>query len=566
MQITWLQKQLPRPRQTVGWWLAGGGAALILAGALAAGHLISILPWMLILMGCAAFVVTFAPPGAKVARGPAASGLLSALLQGAGVPIFVLDREGRVQGHWNAAAQARFGPDAAQAEGLPMPVLLPGFQEETRRVLAQVFQGEAVTGLPGQGLAKGGASFPLNLNLTPVFGPEGTVEAALVTVAEDGFQKTRIATLATLLGDKAALLDAVGYGGLVVWALDPGTGKLVHVSSGAQDLLGLTRERLLADPAGLPRLLAPGDREAYQHAQAEALAGQVGVFEAPLGGGRARWTRWTLDLAGGRLRGVIQDLTETRDLREQLFHSQKMETLGEFLSVVTHDFNNILMSILGYNELMLLDAGLTEDQRRRLEVMHRSASRGHALARRLLRYARKGPPVRKFTDLNELIAEVVALLEESTDTSIRCRSELDPELPYTVVEPSELHQVLMNLGVNARDALAGGGEITFRSGVVDALAAAGMGFKDTEGPCILLEIQDTGPGLPAELQERIFEPFTAARGTGKGSGLGLALVQRIVNAHGGVVRCLSRQGQGTLFQVLLPVKGREKTALATLSA
>jgi signal transduction histidine kinase len=255
---------------------------------------------------------------------------------------------------------------------------------------------------------------------------------------------------------------------------------------------------------------------------------------------------------GGRVAAVlvvVQDITEARNLTAQLLHCQKLETVGEFLASVTHDFNNILMSLLGQNDRLLMDPQLSPEQKVRLEVMRRGASRGHALASRLLRYARKGEAERLPTDLNELVEEVIALLQESADPGVRVRCQLDPHLPAALVEPTEIHQVIMNLGVNARDAMPNGGELTFRTRVAGPQEAGTLG----PGPVVLLEIQDTGDGIPAEVRERIFDPFFTTKAEGKGTGLGLAVVDRIIKAHGGLVRCFSREGEGALFQVLLPL-------------
>jgi two-component system, cell cycle sensor histidine kinase and response regulator CckA len=256
--------------------------------------------------------------------------------------------------------------------------------------------------------------------------------------------------------------------------------------------------------------------------------------------------------AGNRVMAVLVillDATEARNLEEQLLHRQKLETAGEFLSTVTHDVNTILTSILGCNELLLRDPHLSPEQKRRLEVMRRGASRGHALAARLLRYVRKAPPERQPTDLNELVLEVAALLKDSAGSSVSVLCLLDRDLPAPLVEPTEIHQVILNLGANARDAMPGGGDLTFRT----RLAGPGEA-PDMPRPVILLEVQDTGAGIPAEVLERIFEPFFTTKGEGKGTGLGLAAVDRIVKAHGGRVRCSSREGEGALFQVFLPLK------------
>ncbi|WP_316414119.1 two-component system sensor histidine kinase NtrB [Mesoterricola silvestris] len=388
---------------------AGNGRTLLLAATVAAVGLTAVA----------------ALENARLRAGRRDLGALRELFRESPVPVCILDRQGRVQGTWNPAAENRFGRTAAGAQGRPLPVFLPGGPEEAETLLGRAFRGEALTGIQAQGRPKVGPPFPLTLHLTPLRGREGRVEAMLVF-----------------------LLDA----------------------------------------------------------------------------------------------------SEFRELREQLLHSQKLETAGALLSAVTHDVNNILVAILGCNELLLQDPLLTPGQKRRLETIHRGANRGHALAGRLLRYVRKAPQERCPTDLNELVQEVMALMGESAGPGLSVRAHLDPELPAPLVEPSEIHQVIMNLGANARDAMPGGGDLTFRTRLAEPGEAPGLPH-----PAVLLEVQDTGVGIPLEVRKRMFDPFFTTKPEGQGTGLGLAVVDRIVKSHGGHVRCTSRVGEGALFQVFLPV-------------
>jgi hypothetical protein len=481
-------------------------------------------------------------------------GILEALLQASPMALFALDRSGRVERFWNPRAQAAFGRSPSEALGNPLPIVLPGFEEELARVLARVFDGEPVADLAGQGVLEDGPSFPLRLSLSPILGRDGQVESALVACGEEPPQESRLAALAGLLGEKAQVLDAVRTAGVVVWAMQPQGRRMRHVSSAVKEVLGLDREALLANAEVLFEGLDAGGRQLFEQARSQAWAGGVGSFEAPFahpGKGRSVWTRWTLDLGGGLLRGVVQDVTEAQDLRQQLVHSQKLETVGEFLSGVTHDFNNILLSILGCNELLLTDPALSPDQKRRLEVMRKGVDRGHALAGKLLRFVRREPSVLRRTDLNELAREAILLLADPKAADLEFRLELDEALPEVLGEPTELYQVIMNLLINARDAMPSGGRITLRTS-----QASGLGGM---AKAVLLEIQDTGPGIAPGVKERIFEPFFTTKPPGEGTGLGLALAHRIITAHGGVIQCLNPKERGALFQILLPL-GEERVS------
>jgi PAS domain-containing protein len=214
-----------------------------------------------------------------------------------------------------------------------MPIVLPGFQAEVRRVLDRVFRGEPVQEIRGQGLPGQGPSFPMSFSLLPLKGPGGEVVSALALLGEDPEPRTRVTTLAVLLGEKSSLLDAVRSARVVVWSMDPASGRITQVSSAAQEILGLGREALLADPTALRALLAPGDLERFKAARDAALDGRVGTFEALLDQGKGRpgvWTRWTLDMADGRIRGVVQDITEARDLRRRLDLAWRLAKAGGF--------------------------------------------------------------------------------------------------------------------------------------------------------------------------------------------------------------------------------------------
>ncbi|HLO65493.1 MAG TPA: ATP-binding protein [Holophaga sp.] len=479
--------------------------------------------------------------GPRPRRASSPDGLAEALLRASPHPVFTVDGDGNVAGAWNPAAERRLGLTREEAQGRPMPVSLTG-RDDLPGLLQRALEGEVLAGLQGQAWAEGRAPFPVDLVLASA-GPSGPI---LVILGEEASQQARIATLTTRLGEKSAFLEAVAQAGVLVWVLDMASGRMVHVASSARTLMGIGREQLLKEADLLFLALDPGHMDKLALAQAEAMAGQRSRFEAPLAGtreGRRVWTRWTLDQAGGLLRGVVEDLTEVQDLRDQLRQSEKMATLGGFLSAATHDFNNILMSLLGYNELLLMDPELRPEQKRRLEVMHRGASRGRSLALRLLRYVRQGPGEQKGCDVNELVQEVAALLEITSGKAIAFRPELGPDLPPVAMEASELHQVIMNLVVNARDAMPEGGTLSVRT----RRTADG-------GPWVALEVRDTGGGIPAHLRDRIFDPFFTTKGEGKGTGLGLSVVKRIVTSHGGQIQCVEAGQGGTTFLVVLPAQ------------
>jgi len=374
------------------------------------------------------------------------------------------------------------------------------------------------------------------------------------TLAQAFRQRVRVRRLVRLPSVTETLGEAAKAGRVVPWVLDPVTGRVLQVGDSCAAVLGVHGDALLLEPQALEGLLQAPQRELFRTCAGQALQGCPSGFEAPLwhgADGRQVWTRWTVEATGNLLRGTIQDISETHELQEQLLQSQKLGHLGTFLSGITHDFNNILMGIMGYSEMLLMDPALTPLQKRSLDVIDKAATRGRSLADHLLRLVREDPPERRAANLNEVIAEVQELLGAPGANRVTLELDLDPQLPLTNMDTTQMHQVIMNLAVNARDALGGEGRITCRT---RALPGGTQEPGTPEGPCILLEMEDTGRGIAPEHLDRIFTLFFTTKGTGRGSGLGLALVQAIVRSHGGVIRCTSKVGQGTVFRILLPVR------------
>lgn len=254
------------------------------------------------------------------------------------------------------------------------------------------------------------------------------------------------------------------------------------------------------------------------------------------------------------IQGVLRDVTERTRLQEQLQHAQKMEAVGILAGGIAHDFNNLLQSVQGYAELLLLKNNLDERVRRALERIFRAANRGADLTRGLLTFSRRVENQLRSVDLNQHVLEVHQLALRTVPKMIRFKLDLEPELKPVLADPSQLEQVLMNLIVNARDAMPNGGTLTIgtRNLHLDQTQARALGDIAC-GDHVLLTVADTGMGMAESILEHIFEPFFTTKGVGEGTGLGLAMVFGIVQSHKGHVACTSAPGQGTRFSIYLPV-------------
>ncbi|NNF99923.1 MAG: response regulator [Desulfobacteraceae bacterium] len=251
--------------------------------------------------------------------------------------------------------------------------------------------------------------------------------------------------------------------------------------------------------------------------------------------------------------GISTDITVNRHLESQLRQAQKLEAIGTLASGVAHDFNNILQAISGYIELMLLQEKGRAVNKQPLNQMQSAIDRAADLIRRLLIFSRKSDVKLKLLDLNNTISHAMGLLERTLPKMIQIRKDFSA-CPATVyADPVQMEQVLMNMGVNAGDAMPDGGTLTIRTANVTLTEEFCRPRPETTpGDYVLIEIDDTGAGMDQDTLQRVFEPFFTTKGIGKGTGLGLATVYGIVKHLRGHISCNSRPGMGTNFKLYIP--------------
>ena len=269
------------------------------------------------------------------------------------------------------------------------------------------------------------------------------------------------------------------------------------------------------------------------------------------------------DTRGGVL-GICWDVTELHRLEMQFRQAAKMDAIGQLAGGIAHDFNNLLTVILGNLDLVLSSRSLQESQQQQLHTAVQAANRAAALTQRLLSFARQHQLDWRPVSLNAIVADVVEILRRTIDPRIRLETACDPDLWPVRSDPNQLHQVLMNLCLNARDAITPPGVIRIETQRLSAGSRRRhQGLQVTAGDFVRLSVSDTGCGMSEEVQARIFEPFFNTKEPGKGTGLGLAMVFAIVRQHGGWIECHSQRGQGTRFDIYLPrALGGEQSALS----
>jgi len=251
--------------------------------------------------------------------------------------------------------------------------------------------------------------------------------------------------------------------------------------------------------------------------------------------------------------GISQDVTERRALEEQYQQSQKMEAIGRLAAGVAHDFNNLLTVILGFCEMLLADLDAADPHRADIAEIEKAGARAAGLTRQLLIFSRKEIIQPTLLDLNVVVADMRVMLGRLIGEDVVVVLALGRAVAHVIGDRGQVEQIVLNLAVNARDAMPKGGTLTIKTANVEPdECRAKAHFAVAPGPCVALTMTDTGTGIAPDVRARLFEPFFTTKGVGKGTGLGLATVQSIVTRSGGSVTVDSEVGKGTSFTVYLP--------------
>jgi two-component system cell cycle sensor histidine kinase/response regulator CckA len=246
------------------------------------------------------------------------------------------------------------------------------------------------------------------------------------------------------------------------------------------------------------------------------------------------------------------DVTDRKNLEEQLFQSQKMEAIGQLAGGVAHDFNNLLTAIIGYSDLILRKLPPDDPVTKHVGEIRRSGNRAAALTRQLLAFSRKQIMQPRLFDLNLIVNEIEQMLRLLIGENIDLTVTTDPLLGAVMADPGQIEQVILNLAVNAKDAMSDGGLLELSTSNVTLGESTAMAVGLPEGDYVCLTVKDSGTGIEADLIDHIFEPFFTTKETGKGTGLGLSTVYGIVRQSGGQASVESEPGKGTTFRIFLP--------------
>jgi len=285
---------------------------------------------------------------------------------------------------------------------------------------------------------------------------------------------------------------------------------------------------------------------------------EVPSFDVALVGGQrsARiFVTPVADKASGDEAAIVYllDTTEQRALQEQFTQAQKMQAVGQLAGGVAHDFNNVLTAIIGYSDLLLASHRPTDPSFQDIMQIKQNANRAASLVRQLLAFSRRQTLRPQVIQLNDAVSDVQMLLKRLLGEKVELDARYGRDLWPIKADVNQFEQVVVNLAVNARDAMPGGGKLTLRTSNVTDSQSAAYNYKGlTPADYVLLEVEDTGTGMSDEVMEKIFEPFFTTKEIGKGTGLGLSMVFGIVKQSGGFIFCDSVPGRGTTFRIFLP--------------
>ena len=522
---------------------------------------------------------------------------LAAIVESSEDAIIGVSPDGVIQS-WNRGAEKLFQYSAGEAIGRSISMLAPSDQlSEVRKILGGVKQGETIQQYEGVGLRKDGVIVPVSLTISPILDSRGVVVGASAIVRDFSERKRMEGQAQAAQAELRRLLEEAGRSRLVLLSVVEDLQQAQEAQRQSEDQLRLildsTAEGIYGvDSMGCCTFCNASSLRMLGYSRPEDVIGQAmhalihgrrvdgsayPVEECPIHEAYSRGVEkhvrddmfWRADGKGfsveywaypirpnDRTQGAVVaflDITESKRAEKQLRHAAKMEAVGRLAGGVAHDFNNLLTIINGYTQLILEQCPAEHPNQTHLKEVLKAGNRAVGLTQQLLAFGRRQVLQPQVLNLNDAVQNTAKMLQRLIGEDINLVFSSHPTLGRVRADPGQVEQVVMNLAVNARDAMPQGGKLTIETADVelDEDYARSHGTV-TPGHYVMLAVSDTGVGMDAETQAHIFEPFFTTKEKGKGTGLGLATVYGIINQSGGHIWVYSEPGKGTTFKIYLP--------------
>jgi len=525
--------------------------------------------------------------------------LFSALLESAPDAMLIVDERGNIL-LANSQTEKLFGYRWEELVGQPVEMLMPprfrdGHAQHRGHFFAAPRLRPMGAGLDLYGLRRDGSEFPVEISLNPIASEGGTLITSSIRDVSDrkrADQELRRAyaeldqrvlertaeleklttALLTRIGmheqtenelrqsEERFRLLVEGAKDYAIFMLNP-EGRVVSWNAAAERIYGFTAEEAIG--SSLSRFHPPEDQHAETPQYALEQAAATGRFEEENWRTRKDGQRfWASTVTTalrderGNLRGfsrITRDVTERRELEHRLRHAQKLEAIGRLAGGVAHEFNNSATAILGYSSLVIDQAQDNQQLRHYAEEIHKAGQRAASVTRQLLAFSRQQILQPTMLSLNEVVADIEKMLRGLIGEDIRLLTTLDPYLGVVKADSGEMEQVIINLVLNARDAMPDGGVMHIETSNVEVDHVFAAENPDmAPGPHVRLRVTDTGIGLDKQTAAHIFEPFFTTKPVGQGTGLGLSTVYGTVKRSGGGILVFSEPGRGATFEIYLP--------------
>jgi len=451
-----------------------------------------------------------------------------------------------------------FGYELEELIGKKSSILYPF--DDPSGISNKIYEAILIVGWEGErlGMRKNGEVFPVYEKTSVVKDKDGK-QIGIVSVVEDITLRKRLEQALKESEERYRTLVETAKSAII--AIDE-EGKITLFNPSAEELFGYTKEEI--ENRELNILIPERHRDFYKiglgNHCGDEIFGLLGKT-IEIAGLKKDGKEFPIEVSlsackiGGRriLTAIIFDITERKNLQEQLIQSAKLAAVGELIAGVAHEVNNPLAVVMGYSEMILGEENIDEQIRKSIDVIYNEANRARKVIQNLLSFARKHSSEKLYTHINDILERTLSLKEyDLRKNNIEVIKDFDPDLPATMADPNQLQQVFLNLIINAEQAMVekeGKRQITIASRVKN-----GQSRIKSEGEDIIeISFRDTGPGISEKNMKNIFDPFFTTKPVGKGTGLGLSVSYGIIKEHGGEIYAVSKEGEGAAFFIELPI-------------